>query len=683
MNNTINIVNTGHTPATESEINIAPASQFGSKTGRSSAVTESFSDSIQKAYSDSKQGETKNGFDSSGNKLPIFNQSTELPAKNGRPGSLIPRLSSGVNSAPTNVSHLSESSENQTITDIKNIDITESNHIIQLNGNTGTSENQKVILAQAGHPSALPINTHDIKHQTAHIRDSETDVQSVRHAIQNSVDQNPQSLSVNKIKQSGLISNIDSKIIQPVNVHTATAGGDISAINLEKINTKNQSVSDSTLNHELHANKIISQPDLTKTTTGNIENNITSIKKSQISPVESLAINSEQAELTADKNHLNQQSELASQADRMKYQPGASLGMADNNETITTGKENIMAKPFGNLATDVELEGLSTEKHQVAQHIELSTKIDLSKLKPENSRLIAGHSEVISPGKENKPGQFVGPMTLNTEKLEITTDKIHLMHRFEIEKNVDVRQIQSLDLRTAISNLETINTARDNSFIHYSNLTDMHTEQLDLMTGKSQLLPDTVKQQILPNIHNSLLSHVTPEPGVLNSGGIALTSTTLSNNVSSTNINSVPQGEITEAFGKPVWNQGMGKQILWMVNQNISSAEIRLNPANLGPIEVLIGMSEDDVSVSLSSRHAVVREAMEQALPRLREMLDENGFNLADTDISKHSFSEQREQNGEEKKDFLNGNNENIVSAEINEPKLYQASSTGVVDYYI
>ena len=104
------------------------------------------------------------------------------------------------------------------------------------------------------------------------------------------------------------------------------------------------------------------------------------------------------------------------------------------------------------------------------------------------------------------------------------------------------------------------------------------------------------------------------------------------------------QTMITETFGKPEWGQGMGKQILWLVNQNINRAEIRMNPANLGPIEVRIDLDNDQVNVAFTSRHAEVREAVEQALPRLREMLEERGLNLADTDVSQHSFAEQQQQ---------------------------------------
>jgi flagellar hook-length control protein FliK len=49
------------------------------------------------------------------------------------------------------------------------------------------------------------------------------------------------------------------------------------------------------------------------------------------------------------------------------------------------------------------------------------------------------------------------------------------------------------------------------------------------------------------------------------------------------------------------------------------------------------------VNVAFSSRHADVRDAVEQALPRLREMFEDKGLNLSDADVSQHSFAEQRE----------------------------------------
>ena len=154
------------------------------------------------------------------------------------------------------------------------------------------------------------------------------------------------------------------------------------------------------------------------------------------------------------------------------------------------------------------------------------------------------------------------------------------------------------------------------------------------------------------------------------------------------------QSMITEQLGRPEWGQGMGKQILWMVNQNLGRAEIRLNPANLGPMEVRIDLDNDQVSVAFTSRHAEVREAVEQALPRLREMLEEKGLSLADTDISRHSFAEQRQTYGDADSDqhgadsvlaFARGSDQQADSGGLDRESVWRvgAAGDGMVDYYI
>ena len=147
------------------------------------------------------------------------------------------------------------------------------------------------------------------------------------------------------------------------------------------------------------------------------------------------------------------------------------------------------------------------------------------------------------------------------------------------------------------------------------------------------------------------------------------------------------QATIAETFGRPDWNQGMGKQVLWMANQNIRTAELRLNPAHLGPIEVRIEMEDDQINLAFTSRNAVVREAVEQAMPRLREMFEESGLNLADTDVSQQSFAEQRSQQAADYSNHRAGSfpgQADPVSAESTTvTEQVRAGNAGLVDYYI
>lgn len=79
----------------------------------------------------------------------------------------------------------------------------------------------------------------------------------------------------------------------------------------------------------------------------------------------------------------------------------------------------------------------------------------------------------------------------------------------------------------------------------------------------------------------------------------------------------------------PQWSQSVGKRIVFMANQQMQQAQIRLNPEHLGPIQVRLHMDRDQmVSVSMTAQHGTTREALEAAIPRLKEMLTEAGIDF-------------------------------------------------------
>lgn len=86
------------------------------------------------------------------------------------------------------------------------------------------------------------------------------------------------------------------------------------------------------------------------------------------------------------------------------------------------------------------------------------------------------------------------------------------------------------------------------------------------------------------------------------------------------------------------WDQAMGERVTWMARSNIQEAQVQLNPRELGPIEIKITLKQDQAHVQFVAHHATTREALEAAMPRLRDMLNESGLNLAQSDVSQHSF---------------------------------------------
>jgi len=103
----------------------------------------------------------------------------------------------------------------------------------------------------------------------------------------------------------------------------------------------------------------------------------------------------------------------------------------------------------------------------------------------------------------------------------------------------------------------------------------------------------------------------------------------------------VVQLQLPAPLQHPGWNRALGQQLQWLVNQRLQQAEIKINPPELGPLEIKISMQQDQANVSFLTHHGQVREAVEQAIPRLREMLAEQGMSLGDVDVSERSFAER------------------------------------------
>lgn len=89
------------------------------------------------------------------------------------------------------------------------------------------------------------------------------------------------------------------------------------------------------------------------------------------------------------------------------------------------------------------------------------------------------------------------------------------------------------------------------------------------------------------------------------------------------------------------WAEKVNDKIVWLANQKIQFAEIHLNPQDLGPMEVKINVQNDQATVTFNSQHQGVRELLELNVNRLREMMSENGVDLAHVDVSDQSSQQQ------------------------------------------
>jgi flagellar hook-length control protein FliK len=120
------------------------------------------------------------------------------------------------------------------------------------------------------------------------------------------------------------------------------------------------------------------------------------------------------------------------------------------------------------------------------------------------------------------------------------------------------------------------------------------------------------------------------------------------------NLNPVAVQTMPLVINTPVshsrWGDEFSQKITWLATSNQDqSAELHLNPPQLGPLDVVLKVSGDQATALFTSSHAAVREAIEQSIPKLREMLADNGIMLGNTTVSDQAPRDQRGESGSQR----------------------------------
>lgn len=100
------------------------------------------------------------------------------------------------------------------------------------------------------------------------------------------------------------------------------------------------------------------------------------------------------------------------------------------------------------------------------------------------------------------------------------------------------------------------------------------------------------------------------------------------------------------------WTQDFGEKVVWLAKSDQHTAQININPPQLGPLQISLNLNGDQATAIFASPHAEVRQAIEDALPRLREMLSSAGISLGDANVG----AQLPQQNRDTPSQFTNGN---------------------------
>ncbi|MGQ5523717.1 flagellar hook-length control protein FliK [Chitinimonas sp. PSY-7] len=94
---------------------------------------------------------------------------------------------------------------------------------------------------------------------------------------------------------------------------------------------------------------------------------------------------------------------------------------------------------------------------------------------------------------------------------------------------------------------------------------------------------------------------------------------------------------VNQPVGSTGWDRAVGHKVVMMVSNQQQEVEMQLNPPHLGPMEVKLSLNQDQANLTFVVAQNPVREALQNSMPRLQEMLAENGIQLGQVNVQTRS----------------------------------------------
>ncbi|WP_329350634.1 flagellar hook-length control protein FliK [Vibrio natriegens] len=107
-------------------------------------------------------------------------------------------------------------------------------------------------------------------------------------------------------------------------------------------------------------------------------------------------------------------------------------------------------------------------------------------------------------------------------------------------------------------------------------------------------------------------------------------------------IDAAQQAQLPLQLTKELANDQVAEKVQMMMSKNLKNLDIRLDPPELGRMQIRMTMNSDLANVHFTVSNPQARDIIEQTLPRLREMLAQQGMQLADTSVQQQNSGQQQ-----------------------------------------
>ena len=386
-------------------------------------------------------------------------------------------------------------------------------------------------------------------------------------------------------------------------------------------------------------------------------------------------------------------------------------GLASVGDLTSDSRRTTSSVP-GQITTSVNLRGKqsasavsSGESQNVKGHDSLDGT-DLSARQKSTPRQIAGEQSILNPGKASSAVPMTAQMTAQLRSAIAQArnpDQGAAMSALDQTRNESQSGQPSL--------LGTLGPASEAGDAETSTQLSAPRARMALSVNGQQ--PTTAKTAMSdPSISLQAMTQEQPTEGRMTSEMQSARSFSFelpsqSMNASTASVQTAPAAAVTSAPnaataaplsragsehvmqtqpGTPQFSEELGGQVRVFVNNGLQEARLQLTPADLGKVQITINMEGEHARVVFVAETAAARDLLDQSMPRLREMLQQSGIQLAQGDVSDQAESQRREGSaGGDAEALAQSGSENALDSEEQrfDPARGEVSDNGRVDTYI
>ena len=336
--------------------------------------------------------------------------------------------------------------------------------------------------------------------------------------------------------------------------------------------------------------------------------------------------------------------------------------LAQEADSASASKQNAIPE-----SKDNKLESESLNKAQEVAAAQKSLSAALSA--EEKAEVVEGEAISLQNAKQT-----------NVVEFNSTTDK-------EPKRNINQKTIAVAATSPTESQLDT----EQNKVMSDAKEATLSTEPDVELMGKAESEKQVLSaDKVASSFNQTLDAHATrstPSSGELSAQQEQSYQNTLdkltSNTVQTQKSTTVLQTETIAIYRKD-FADAVKDKVMVMINQKIQQVDIQLDPPEMGNIHVRVNLQNEQAAVQFIVQNQQAKDALEQNIGKLRDMLAENGVDVGDANIEQRQAQEQNGNafNGQR----ANGSNGGVSDGTSNEVEhtvvnLAKASSAGV-DYY-